>query len=236
MVNINIAGHDARARGARAPRLHHAATARVLLWLFVIGLGTAFGAGIYEARIVVSDWLATTADGHLRWDAGAATAADTGRRFWAWVSTGPLTLLGLASLIVAWRMRGPARGPWLTAGFIALAERTLTFAYFIPTMIGLMSAADSPQAIETAQTWTMLNHARHLLVFAAWMAATAALTRLDPTQRPTAPADDHARRAPGNRAVPGWNDDRRRCAHRRRRNPIDGDWLLSLDSNQEPSG
>jgi hypothetical protein len=26
---------------------------RILLWLFVINLGTAFGAGIYESRVVV---------------------------------------------------------------------------------------------------------------------------------------------------------------------------------------
>ena len=28
----------------------------VLLWLFVINLGVAFGAGIYESRVVVPIW------------------------------------------------------------------------------------------------------------------------------------------------------------------------------------
>jgi len=29
----------------------------VLLWLFVINLGLAFGAGIYESRVVVPRWM-----------------------------------------------------------------------------------------------------------------------------------------------------------------------------------
>jgi hypothetical protein len=29
---------------------------QVLLWLFVINLGIAFGAGIYESRVVVPRW------------------------------------------------------------------------------------------------------------------------------------------------------------------------------------
>jgi len=31
----------------------------VLLWLFVINLGIAFGAGIYESRVVVHQWQTT---------------------------------------------------------------------------------------------------------------------------------------------------------------------------------
>jgi hypothetical protein len=29
----------------------------IVLWLFVINLGIAFGAGLYESRIVVPSWL-----------------------------------------------------------------------------------------------------------------------------------------------------------------------------------
>ena len=31
----------------------------ILLWLFVINLGIAFGAGLYESRIAVPQWLTT---------------------------------------------------------------------------------------------------------------------------------------------------------------------------------
>jgi hypothetical protein len=29
---------------------------KVLLWLFVVNLGIAFGAGIYESRVVIPQW------------------------------------------------------------------------------------------------------------------------------------------------------------------------------------
>src|SRR5690606_28567205 len=78
---------------------------RILLWLFVINLGIALGAGLYEARIQVPEWLVSTPGG-LRWDAEASLRANTGLRFWAFVTTGPLTLVTVANLAAAWRSRG----------------------------------------------------------------------------------------------------------------------------------
>jgi hypothetical protein len=52
---------------------------KIVLWLFVIFLGTTFGAGLYESRVVVSQWT-TAADGTPRWDANAARSDDTGRK------------------------------------------------------------------------------------------------------------------------------------------------------------
>jgi hypothetical protein len=75
---------------------------KVLLWLFVINLGIAFGAGLYEARIEFPQWLVYSAESGYRWDAEAARRANTGLRFWVYVTTVPLTLLTLANLIVAW--------------------------------------------------------------------------------------------------------------------------------------
>src|SRR5262245_18693855 len=126
-----------------------ARTATILLWLFVINLGIAVGAGFYEHRIVVPHWL-TTDGGGAHWNSEAARRGNTGLRFWAYVTTGPLTLLTLANLWAAWNAAGAARGWWLAAGLVVLVDRILTFAYFIPTMVGLMSAADSPASIATA--------------------------------------------------------------------------------------
>jgi hypothetical protein len=150
--------------------------ATALLWLFVINLGIALGAGLYEHRIVVPEWIGPGPDGLPHWNADAARLADTGRRFWVYVTTVPLTLLTLANLVVAWRARLPARRPWLVAAAAALADRAITFGYFIPTMIGLMAASDSAESVATAQMWNMLNHGRHLLVLGAWLAALRALT------------------------------------------------------------
>ena len=69
-----------------------ASIATIALWLFVINLGIAFGAGVYEHRIVVSRWLSSSLESGVHWNASAARQDDTGRRFWAFVSTVPLTL------------------------------------------------------------------------------------------------------------------------------------------------
>jgi hypothetical protein len=99
---------------------------------------------------------------------------DTGRRFWAFVTTGPLTLLTLANLFAARRATGALRGWWLAAGLGALADRVFTFSYFIPTMVGLMGVADSPQSVATALRWSALNYVRHAIVLAAWLASLKA--------------------------------------------------------------
>lgn len=145
--------------------------ARVSLWLFVIVLGIAFGAGLYETRINVPRWMP---DG--TWDAAAARLDDTGLRFWAFVSTGPLTLLTLVNGILAWRSKGSLRTWWGASVVAALGDRLMTFGYFIPTMIGLMDAADSPATRELAMQWASLNHLRHAFLIVAWLAALKALT------------------------------------------------------------
>ena len=142
----------------------------VLLWLFVLNLGIAFGAGLYEHRIVMSRWL-DTSGGQAHWNPEAVRQDDTGRRFWVFVTTGPLTLLTLANLFVAWRAPTGLREWWLAAALAALADRAFTFGYFIPTMVGLMSAADTPQAVAAATRWSNLNYVRHLMVLAAWLAS-----------------------------------------------------------------
>ncbi|RKH73145.1 DUF1772 domain-containing protein [Corallococcus aberystwythensis] len=147
--------------------------AELLLWLFVINLGVAFGAGLYEHRISLPRWLDTPG---AHWSAEAARQDDVGRRFWGLVSTGPLTLLTLASLYFATRATGPLRAWWLGAAVMALADRLLTFSYFIPTMIRLMQSPDSPAAVETAMRWARVNHLRHALTAGAWFAALQALS------------------------------------------------------------
>jgi len=148
--------------------------AGVLLWLFVLSLGVAFGAGLYEHRIVVPRWMRSSTDSSVHWDAAVARQDDTGRRFWGFVSTGPLTLLTVANLVAAWQSAGAVRGWWLAAAVTALAERTFTFSYFIPTMVGLMGAPDSPESVARAQRWWKWNYLRHALVLAAWLASLRA--------------------------------------------------------------
>lgn len=145
----------------------------VALWLFVLNLGVAFGAGLYEHRIVMPRWLDTSTP-VARWHGDVARRDDVGRRFWGWVTTLPLTLLVVANLVIAWQAAGAARAWWLAAGAVALVERVLTFGYFIPVMIRLFGAPDTPATNATATRWASANYLRHALVLAAWLAALRA--------------------------------------------------------------
>ncbi|HSJ32864.1 MAG TPA: hypothetical protein VK933_15595 [Longimicrobiales bacterium] len=147
------------------PRLSEA-----LLWLFIINLGIAAGAGLYESRIVVPDWIDTAAASPA-WNADAARADNTGVRFWVTVTTVPLTLLTLANLFVGWRAPIGLRWWWLGTASTALVERALTLGYFVPTMVRLMQAANSPDVVSSAIRWAQLNNVRHVLVLAALLAA-----------------------------------------------------------------
>jgi hypothetical protein len=144
---------------------------RIVLWLFVINLGIALGAGLYEGRIVVAQWLSSAADGTRHWNGELARRDATGVRFWIYVTTIPLTLLTLANLVAGWRAPPGLREWWLGAALLALADRVFTFSYFIPSMVRLMNAADSPAAVAAAERWASLNYLRHAIVLAAWLAA-----------------------------------------------------------------
>ena len=143
-------------------------TSRILLWLLVMNLGIVFGAGIYEHRIVAARWLVSSSGSTPGWNAEAARQDDMGRRFWVFASTVPLTLLALANLFVAWRTAGGIRGWWLAAAIAALADRVLTFSYFIPAMVALMAAAESPEP-PTPPGGRISTPLRHAIVLAAWL-------------------------------------------------------------------
>ncbi|MGH7564347.1 MAG: DUF1772 domain-containing protein [Gemmatimonadota bacterium] len=158
--------------------------AKVLLWLYVLNLGIAFGAGLYESRIVIPDWLAMS-EGGYRWNAEAAREDNTGLRFWVYVTTVPLTVITFANLVGAWRARGSSSVWWTVAALTALVERLLTFLYFIPTMIELMGDGTIPgvEAEAMAQQWVNFNYLRHGLTLIAWLAALRAFALIHRSNR-----------------------------------------------------
>jgi hypothetical protein len=141
---------------------------KVLLWLFVINLGIALGAGIYEQRVVIPQWE------HIP----PQTWPNTGIEFWAYVTTVPLTLLTLANFVAAWVEQGPRRRWWLGAAVISVVERIATFSYFIPTMLWLQGTEGLPEAeVQAALSqWLLLDYGRHVLTLAAWLAALKAFS------------------------------------------------------------
>jgi hypothetical protein len=150
---------------------------KILLWLFVINLGIAFGAGLYEWRIEFPRWLGPAAGPSLQWDAEAARQANTGLNFWVYVTTVPLTLLTAANLVAAWRSQGAGRGWWLGAALLVLVERVMTFTYFIPAMVELQGGGlPGPEAVAAATRWGQLNYLRHALTLTGWLAALNAFS------------------------------------------------------------
>jgi len=145
--------------------------AEVLLWLFVINLGIVFGAGLYEARMIVPIWASSPPES-LR-----SADTDSGRKFWAFTTTIPLTLLTLANIVAAWGAQGDRRGWWLAAVIIILGERLLTFSYFIPTIVRLQRASMPQAQIKDALLrWARVNYLRNALTLVAWLAALRALS------------------------------------------------------------
>jgi uncharacterized membrane protein len=148
----------------------------ILLWLFVINHGIAFGAGLYEQRIILPQWFSRSSESGIHVNSAAMRSTDTGRRFWAFVTTGPLTLLTLANLVVGWQSQGPRHDWWLGAAVITLVERIATFSYFIPTTVRLMraEALSSAKVEAMASQWMALNHVRAGLALTGWLAALRA--------------------------------------------------------------
>lgn len=143
----------------------------LLLVAFVINLGIALGAGLYEVRIVLPLWFRRTSVNGYEVDDEAMHTIDTGKKFWAFVTTVPLTLLTIANLIFALRSNAPLHSWWVAGAAIVLLERIGTFCFFIPTAIRLQRSKSLPAAKTSAMVlrWTRLNYLRNALTFAAML-------------------------------------------------------------------
>ena len=149
-----------------------------LLALFILNLGTAFGAGLYETRIVIPLWFRKSAESGYRVDTAAMHEIDTGRKFWAFVTTGPLTLLTLANLVLACQSQSTGHDWWLAAALTAFIERIGTFSFFIPTAIKLQKADQLPSSTVSRliTAWIRLNYVRNGLTLLACLAALRAFS------------------------------------------------------------
>jgi hypothetical protein len=101
--------------------------AQARLWLFVVILGIVFGAGIYEARVVVPLWASSPP--------ASLHSPDSGRQFWAFVTTVPLTLVTIANAIAAWQSVAPQRPWWIAAVVLVVVERAATRMPMLPRSI-----------------------------------------------------------------------------------------------------
>ena len=150
----------------------------IVLWLFVVFSGIAVGAGFYEMRVNVPRWFTSRRGSAASVNVDAITTDDSGRRFWGYVTTIPLTLLTVAGCVIAWNPATARERWWLLSAAVMLAERLGTFGYFIPTLLKLMRAEHLPpgQAERLARHWTRRNRIRSVLALAGWLAALKALS------------------------------------------------------------
>jgi hypothetical protein len=150
----------------------------IVLWLFIVCSGVAVGAGLYELRVNVPRWFTRISSSARAIDVDAITTDDSGRRFWGYVTTVPLTLLTIASFVLAWNPVTPRERWWLAGAAVMLAERVGTFGFFIPALLKLQQPERSSQrnVEDTARHWIRLNHIRSIVAFAGWLAALRALS------------------------------------------------------------
>lgn len=151
----------------------------LLLFLFTLNLGMAFGAGIYEQRLVVPRWFIKSNNSTYIVNTEAMRELDSGRNFWAFVTTIPLTLLTLANLILAWQSAQQNQPWWLAAAGLTLVERLGTFCFFIPTVIRLQKAdkLSASQTTHLVKLWISSNYIRNALTLTGWILALIALSR-----------------------------------------------------------
>ena len=150
----------------------------ILLLLYAVMLGTTFGAGLYEARIVIPFWFPQRPDKSYVADFDNQRKIDSGREFWGMITTGPLSLLTLANLYFAFNSRGAIQIWWLTASLIVLIERIITFSFFVPTLMKLRKNEDFPdrEVDSLIFWWVRLNYLRNVSTLIALVFILRALT------------------------------------------------------------
>lgn len=133
-------------------------------------LGIAFGAGIYEARVVLPLWF-NKVNGKYSVNHKNISEIDSGRKFWGFITTVPLTILTIINIVLAWQSAEQISTLWLTASLIVLAERIMTFGFFIPTIIKLQRNKNmSEEEInKKISSWIGLNYVRNILTLLSWI-------------------------------------------------------------------
>ncbi|WP_240625510.1 DUF1772 domain-containing protein [Spirosoma pollinicola] len=150
--------------------------AQLLLSLFILNMSVALGAGLYEVRMIVHLWFPGSIKSGFQINSRAIRDIDSGRKFWAFVTTGPLTLLTIANLVLAWQSQLPGCEWWLTAALLILIERISTFSFFIPVAIKLQAPNPPPpeRVNRLAALWIGFNYVRNSLTLLAWVFALRA--------------------------------------------------------------
>ena len=126
---LNVASNLCCQLRARGDRLHEDYASLA----FRHQPGIAFGAGLYEARVVIPQWA----------DIPPQSWPNTGLMFWVYVTTDPADSAHPGQSDRGVEGDGSTRRKWWlgACGYRSSLKRVATFSYFIPAMIGLTTSA-----------------------------------------------------------------------------------------------
>ena len=155
---------------------------QIILFLFVINLGIAIGGGLYEALVLVPIWAGAPPDSVLAFHQHQidypAFVTHQGRRFWI-VVTPLVGVLSIATIISGLKANGSHRRWRIIGAGMSLVVVVVTFAWFVPTVLLLMSdevtTLGKDRIASLANWWVALNWARAAIYIAAWIMGLRAL-------------------------------------------------------------
>ncbi len=155
---------------------------QIFLWLFIVFFSIQLGGGIYETLVIVPLWSGVPPQSIWDWNelrkANPQLAVDAGKRFWIFI-TPAVGLFSIAALVSGWQTPWEHRKWLLAATLTSFIMVVITFVYFVPSIIELMSAtpdtADAARIEKKARQWVTLNWVRAAVLTAAWLCALRAL-------------------------------------------------------------
>ncbi len=146
----------------------------ILMWLLVMWMGFAIGAGIYETRVVLPLWAGSPPESLKRWHS-APFRIDPGLRFWVFCTPG-LALLSLVVLVSFLGVDSPAATYVKIGAGLSVALAIWAFAWFVPRFRAVtgpkFQEMDQQQAAGIAVAWRRMNSLRVVLFLAAWACLT----------------------------------------------------------------
>ena len=151
----------------------------ILLWVLVINMAVALGAGLYEAIIEIPQWYSIS-DGYYTWDNTRALDANVLHNFWTSFALIPLSIQCGLMWVLLWWTKGTVRKWFLAAAMVLLIERGLTLGHYAPTLVALLqNKIPDPEISRAVMNWVQLNYVRQAALVIAFLTTlvTFALVR-----------------------------------------------------------
>jgi uncharacterized membrane protein len=157
--------------------------AQIALWCFVIFFSIEIGARLYETRVIVPRWSASSPESVWEWAdlraTNAQVAIEPRMRFWNY-STPATALSALLVIAFSFATEGAHRKWSVIGAILALVVVAATLGYFIPNIILLLGPdshnLDGAKVKALTNQWVMWNYVRVAIGVVAWLATLRAFS------------------------------------------------------------